>query len=282
MIRSFFASVLFFLAFGYTASPTAAQEVNWRELRAQCDAGAPEACGTFLDALKAECHGGSSSDCLGWRVQSKKYAGEDSDQYAEALYYECIGKRSYLCSDAYEKYKGTHRERAGRFAFQACIRGDADLCRPFDDMDTQDPAKIRDAKAEACMRGAIARICDHAATEFYQQMGAANPITRDLSGQACMMDSPGGCQTHAIALAAIGDASGAQSANDKACSLGRRRSCNIKMQREAAEAQAQRGPQSADFGQMIADWTRARSADYNACTKRYGVNGCYLYKSGGK
>ncbi|MFK7842756.1 MAG: hypothetical protein AB8B54_10870 [Sphingorhabdus sp.] len=135
-------------------------------------------------------------------------------------------------------------------------------------MDTQDPAKIRNAKAEACMRGAVARICDQAATEFYQQMGAANPITRDLSGQACMMDSPGGRQTHAIALAAIGDALGAQSANDKACALGRRRSCNIKMQREAAEAQAQRGPQSADFGQMIADWTRARSADYNACTKR--------------
>ena len=191
----------------------------------------------------------------------------------------CLAGDMDRCEIGYRRFRNTSFEGDDRpishmFARVSCFAGMYDLCRPWDDFDTTDPAKRAIVMADVCMQGASPNTCYEALTFFRNERGFHNAITYDLSETLCeRYQSGSACRVWAQALEANWAPIRAYRFHLKACDGGLQESCpdaaRLKKrvdyenrQRQAAEETRMRREAAA---QQTASWrSQASNAGYTS------------------
>ncbi|MAK98378.1 MAG: hypothetical protein CL803_08935 [Citromicrobium sp.] len=143
----------------------------------------------------------------------------------------CMAGDQDRCEIGYRRFKNTSFEGdehpiSHMFARVSCYAGMYDLCRPWDDFETTDPAKRALVMADMCMQGASPNTCYRALAFFRDERGFYNAITYDLSETLCERYRSGSaCRVWAQALEANWDHRRAYQFHKKACDSGLQESC---------------------------------------------------------
>ena len=143
----------------------------------------------------------------------------------------CLAGDQDRCEIGYRRFKNTSFAEdphpiSHMFARVSCYAGMYDLCRPWDDFDTTDPAKRAIVMADLCMQGASPNTCYRALAYFRDENGFYNAITYDLSETLCERYRSGSaCRVWAQALEANWDHRRAYRFHRKACETGLQASC---------------------------------------------------------
>lgn len=143
----------------------------------------------------------------------------------------CLAGDQDRCEIGFRRFRNTTFEEdpypiSHMFARVSCFEGMHDLCRPWDDFDTTDPAKRALVMADVCMQGAAPGTCYQALAYFRNEKGFYNAITYDLSETLCeRYESGTACRAWAQALEANWDHRRAYRFHTKACRTGLQASC---------------------------------------------------------
>lgn len=200
------------------AQPVAAQEATasakaqwWASLEA-CDTNSRAACDKAVE------------------LAAQLFERTDRD-VATTWLKACLAGDQDRCETGYRRFKSTSFEGdpypiSHMFARVSCYGGMHDLCRPWDDFDTTDPAKRAVVMAELCMQGAAPDTCYRALAYIRDEKGFHNPITYDLSETLCeRYQSGSACRVWAQALEANWDPVRAYDFHKQACETGLQESC---------------------------------------------------------